>query len=83
MQQEEFRLTEEEFLLINNNEKIANKVIIQNEQIFKVLLNEYLKTIKLLTSTCICCNIETANSPNRITQCYDRGLRVHFSLQSC
>ena len=44
MQQEEFRLTEEEFLLINNNEKIANKVIIQNEQIFKVLLNEYLKT---------------------------------------
>ena len=44
MQQEEFRLTEEEILLINNNEKIANKVIIQNEQIFKVLLNEYLKT---------------------------------------
>ena len=44
MPQEEFRLTEEEFLLINNNEKIANKVIIQNEQIFKVLLNEYLKT---------------------------------------
>jgi len=44
MLQEEFRLTEEEFLIINKNEKIANKLIIQNEQIFKALLNEYLKT---------------------------------------
>ncbi len=43
-QQEEFRLTEEEFLIIKKNEKIANKLIIQNEQIFKALLNEYLKT---------------------------------------
>ena len=42
-QQEDFRLTEEEFLIINTNEKIANKLIIQNEQIFKSLLNEYLK----------------------------------------
>ena len=42
-QQEDFRLTEEEFLIINKNEKIANKLIIQNEQIFKKLLNEYLK----------------------------------------
>ncbi len=42
-QQEDFRLTEEEFLIINKNEKIANKLIIQNEQIFKALLNEYLK----------------------------------------
>jgi hypothetical protein len=42
-QQEDFRLTEEEFLIINTNEKIANKLIIQNEQIFKKLLNEYLK----------------------------------------
>ena len=44
MQQEEFRLTEEESLLINKNEKIANKNIIQKELIFKALLNEYLKT---------------------------------------
>jgi len=44
MLQEEFRLAEEEFLIINKNEKIANKLIIQNEQIFKALLNEYLKT---------------------------------------
>ena len=44
MQQEEFRLTEEESLLINKNEKIANKHIIQKELIFKALLNEYLKT---------------------------------------
>ena len=43
LQQEEFRLTEEECLIINKNEKIANKLIIQNEQIFKALLNEYLK----------------------------------------
>jgi len=44
MQQEEFRLTEEESLLINKNEKIANKHNIQKELIFKALLNEYLKT---------------------------------------
>ncbi len=42
-QQEDFRLTEEEFMIINTNEKIANKLIIQNEQIFKALLNEYFK----------------------------------------
>jgi hypothetical protein len=59
MQQEEFRLTEEEFLLINNNEKIANKVIIQNEQIFKVLLNEYLKTHQNQNE-----RYEAANVPN-------------------
>jgi len=44
MQQEEFNLTEEESLLINKNEKIANKHNIQKELIFKALLNEYLKT---------------------------------------
>jgi hypothetical protein len=44
MQQEEFRLTEEESLLINKNEKIANKHNNQKELIFKALLNEYLKT---------------------------------------
>jgi len=51
---EEFHLTEEEFLIINKNEKKANKQIIQNEQIFKSLLNEYLKNQQY----------EAANVPN-------------------
>jgi hypothetical protein len=57
MQQEEFRLTEEESLLINKNEKIANKNIIQKELIFKALLNEYLKTQRKE-------QYEAANVPN-------------------
>ena len=36
MQQEEFRLTEEESLLINKNEKIANKHIIQYTDVSEI-----------------------------------------------
>ena len=42
----ELHLTEEELLIINENEKNAKINIFQNEQKFKLLLNEYLKTHK-------------------------------------
>ena len=42
----ELDLTEEELLIINKNEKNAKINIFQNEQKFKILLNEYLKTHK-------------------------------------
>ena len=42
----ELDLTEEELLIINKNEKNAKISIFQNEQKFKFLLNEYLKTHK-------------------------------------
>ena len=53
----ELHLTKEELLIINKNEKKMNKKIFQNEQKFKFLLNEYLKTQK--NTQC-----EAANVPN-------------------
>ena len=53
----ELDLTEEELLIINKNEKNAKINIFQNEQKFKILLNEYLKTHK--KKPC-----EAANVPN-------------------
>jgi hypothetical protein len=53
----ELHLTEEELLIINENEKNAKNNIFQNEQKFKFLLNEYLKTHKKISC-------EAANVPN-------------------
>ena len=53
----ELHLTEEELLIINENKKKAKINIFQNEQKFKFLLNEYLKTHKKMSC-------EAANVPN-------------------
>jgi OTU-like cysteine protease len=54
---QELHLTEAELLIINKNEKKTKINIFQNEQKFKILLNEYLKTQK--NKQC-----EAANVPN-------------------